>query len=219
MRVKSRKPPAAKPRSSAASARAAISETSANERMFGARRGREHHARRAEELRRGGLHAARLAPRDGVPGHEAREEVAQLALRLAHHLALGAAHVGDHGAPLEGERHIVQHRADGANRHRHHDQLHALRGFRGRIARGIDHAQGQRALERLPVAVVADDGGDRARAPQRQRQRAADESHADEGDGLEAAHQPRPSARASDARKRAFCSGRPTVTRRCSGSP
>ena len=44
---------------------------------------------------------------------------------------------------------------------------------------------------------------------------------ANDGERLEPAHRPQAftSARSSAARKRSLCSGRPTVTRRCSGMP
>ena len=148
MRVKSRKPPAAKSRSSAALPREAISYTSAKESRCGRwltaakirscssapavltrapiafpgaphecqrlrrrlRHRGQHDARAAEQVGARRVHAARLAPGDGMPRHESREALAKLFARDANHFALGAARVGDHRIRVQGERHVVQHR-------------------------------------------------------------------------------------------------------------
>ena len=87
---------------------------------------------------------------------------------------------------------------------------------------GVDDAERGGALERLAVAIDADDLRDGARAAHRERERAADEAHADDRDRLQAAQGSltRPSARARGQRGSArSAAGVPTVTRRCSGIP
>ena len=76
------------------------------------------------------------------------------------------------------------------------------------------------AIERALPPASADDVFDQPPAFGRQADRPADEADADDRDALEPLHfDVRPSARSSAARKRSLCSGRPTVTRRCSGMP
>ena len=188
-------------------------------RGFG--RGREHHARTAQQIHHRGVHAARLPAGDRTPRHEAGKALAQFFARDAHHLRLGAADVGDDGPRLHRGSDIAQHGRDGAHGNGDDDEVGAFRRLGNRAARGIDHAQRGRALEGGRVAIEADDLGHGAGAAQCKGEGASDEAYADDRERFQAAHgtQGLARARSSAARKRALCSGNPTVTRKCSGMP
>ena len=83
----------------------------------------------------------------------------------------------------------------------------------------VDDAKPVRRLDIASSPTDADDTFGSARALHRQRERASDQSDANHHE-LADAHHPyqRPSADSSAARKRRFSSGKPTVTRRCSGN-
>jgi len=180
--------------------------------------GREHDAGAAEKIGESRFHAARLAPGDGMARHEAPETLAQFLARDLHHLGLGAADVGHDRLVVHGERDIVQHRPHGAHGHGDHHEVGALHRFRNGFGRGIDGAQARGRFQRAAIAVESDDARGHAGAPQGEREGPADEAHADDRERLDAPHQAC-RARLSAARNRSFCSGRPTVTRRCFGKP
>src|SRR5512135_2773225 len=92
----------------------------------------------------------------------------------------------------------------------------AARRLRDRSCDRIDDAPIERELQVAGIAAEAHDVLAAPRLLERQRERAADQTDADDGDALERRHSLRLAARA--ARKVSFSSGVPAVTRRCSGS-
>ena len=91
-------------------------------------------------------------------------------------------------------------------------------GFVARKA-AINDAAPLCGVEIRPAAPDADYDARRARALERERERASDKSHPEHDELADPGDRHRWSAEASAATKRSISSGRPTVTRRCSGKP
>ena len=118
-------------------------------------------------------------------GNELRHPAAQLRVSLAHHVALGAAAIGDDGFRSEvrsDARHQFRHLP---NRCRQHDQI-GIGDFRCHIlADAIDDAELLRMNQRLFAAPEADQRFHLMRFSQCQRERTADQSDAENNDFTE----------------------------------
>ncbi|MNQ68424.1 hypothetical protein D3C85_829770 [compost metagenome] len=139
----------------------------------------EDHLVAAVQLAVGRLHAALLGAGDRVAGYEAGDARTEHLARGAHHVALGAAGVGEHrGAQLEAGQ-LRQHLLHGQDRHRQHDHLGADAG-RGQLAfAAVDHAQLHRQAARLGVQIDAHHLAAQAQLAQALGEGAADQAETD----------------------------------------
>jgi hypothetical protein len=154
------------------------------------------------------------APAMGWPGTKLGEFSAQARPGDGDHILLGAAGVGEDAAGRHGRGDIPEQGGHGADRDGDHDQIGIGHRFAGVLGDGIDDAQFPGLLQ---VGPAAPDAGYPPHQPlllQVQGEGTADQADANDDQVIDH-FAPRISPRA--ARQRAFCSGRPMLTRRYSG--
>ena len=123
---------------------------------------------------------ALLRAGNGMGGNEAGEAPGQMAPRVGDDVALGAAGVGHHRLRREMRRDPAHDGGHLPDRRREQHEIGALDRERGIARRLVDHAQLERGGEVRARAPDADDELYRARALQRERERAADQPDADD---------------------------------------
>ncbi|MCY1425077.1 hypothetical protein D9M71_408560 [compost metagenome] len=116
----------------------------------------EDHLVAAIEVRPGRLHPALLGAGDGMPRHETRRHATEGDPRGAHHVALGAADIGEHGIAEVVAGEFGQHPLHGQDRHRQLDHVGAAAGCLQRLLAAIHHAQLHGHAARFRVAIDAD---------------------------------------------------------------
>ena len=179
-----------------------------------------------------GARPAFLGAGDRVRRHKPRERRTEIFARVRDHVALGAAGVGHDRLRCEMRCNLRQHRRGLAKRHRQQHEVRVLHRQR-RIGRDfVDDAQAPRGQQIGAAAAYPDDPCNRLAFFQRERERAADQTDAENN---ELAHQWGAAACAtafcrarvlhaasdcrSASRKRSFSASRPVLTRRYSGIP
>ena len=177
---------------------------------------RRRHGNRVavEEIAARGLGAGLFGACDGMARHEVRRQRRE---RIDDG-ALDAADIKDERTSPRGFR---RSGGDGAHRHRDAGGVAGDEGF----STFVDDAKRMRIAQRRGAAVHADHVLEEAARLGCERERAAHHAGADQQQGFAGAlvfrdaHLPAATARSSAARKRAFSSGSPMVTRRWRGIP
>ncbi|MNZ82930.1 hypothetical protein D3C78_1016440 [compost metagenome] len=100
----------------------------------------------AEQGGVGGLYPALLGAGDGVAGHEVAQAVAEHLTRSTHHIAFGAADVGDDGAAQVQLCQARQQLFHGQDRYRKLDDVGADTGGSEVFFAAVDHTQGHSLL-------------------------------------------------------------------------
>ena len=192
-------------------------------RRVGRGGGRQDADAAAEEVRARGPGPRGLGPGDGVRADD-RADLRPRRLQLPERLRLHAADVGEHRTRPRVRRERGGDAGARGERRREDDHVRG-RGL-ARVARhAVDEPARACRLQALLAAAEAEHRARGLRPAGGGRERAADQPDARDrearGRGLRRALHGAPAARVSPSafRKRSFSSGRPTVTRRCSGKP
>ena len=109
-----------------------------------------------EQRRVGRRHAAAFGAGDGMTRHEAQRLAGEGLTRGAHHVALGAADVGEDGALQRQGRKLGQHPLHGENRHGELDDVGTRAGLGQLGDAAVDDAQLDRQPAGLRIAIDPD---------------------------------------------------------------
>ncbi|MNJ31494.1 hypothetical protein D3C77_261330 [compost metagenome] len=140
---------------------------------------RENHFMASEQGSIGGFHPALLGTGNRVPRHEVRQLFGKRLARSTHHIALGAADVGEHRTPKVKLRQARQELFHGQDRHGQLNDISANTGSSQVLFAAVDHPQLHRQLARLRIQVDTDHLAAQAAFAQALGERAANEPETD----------------------------------------
>ncbi len=178
----------------------------------GMRERRQDDAAVAVQLGKRGLDTTALGTGNRVPRHEVGRHLAECRAHVVDHAALGTAGVGEHGIVSQVAANGAKHLLHGAERHGHQHHVGTLHGTRQVGVIAVDDAEFDSLLQVFGIASGADYLITVAGCTQGARQRTANQAGTDDAQAPDHA-----STLASAARKRAFSTALPTVTRRWFG--
>ncbi|MCY1291780.1 hypothetical protein D9M70_409800 [compost metagenome] len=137
---------------------------------------REDHLVATKQLAVGRLHPTLFRAGDRMAGHEARRQAAESLTRGAHHIALGAADIGEDCPAQIQLGQFGQQFLHGQDRHRQLDHVGAQAGG-GQVGfTAVDHAQFHRQAARLGIQVDAHHLAEQALLTQALGEGAADQA-------------------------------------------
>ncbi|MNF60287.1 hypothetical protein D3C84_419000 [compost metagenome] len=117
---------------------------------------RQDHFVATEQLGVGGFHPALLGTGNRVPRHKARRHTAECFGGRTHHIALGAADIGQDRLPQIHARQTREHFLHGQDRHRQLNDVGALTGNTQVFLAAIHHTQLDREFARLWIEIHPD---------------------------------------------------------------
>ena len=147
-----------------------------------------------------------------MTGYELSNSMAEHTARRRHHIALGAAGIGEHGIGSQIRCELGKDGLHLPDRRRHQHKV-GLRHRAHQICDLIDHAKGQRLGIVFGQATDTDYPTNRFGLAQRKRKRATDQTNPDNGNAGDQAWVSCRESR-SAIRKRSFSCGNPMVIRR-----
>ncbi|MCY1298486.1 hypothetical protein D9M70_479760 [compost metagenome] len=139
----------------------------------------EYHLVTAEQAGVGRLHPALLRAGDGMAGHEERRHAVEYLARCAHHIALGAADVGQYRVAQVQASQLGQEFFHGQDRHRQLDHIGTATGGGQIVLATVDHAGFHGDAAGLLVLVDTHHFGEQALLAQPLGERAANQAQAD----------------------------------------
>ena len=181
----------------------------------------------AEQRALGRRDTTELRSGDGMAGNETRRHLAEHVTRAAHHIALGAADIGDHGGAQVELRQLAEQSFQGEDGCGELNNVGVTAGFGQRVGTAIHHAQLDRQFTRAGVQIEADHLAAKAGLTQPLGKRTANQPEPDHHQTIDDrcgslfhggwAHCC--STCVSTSRKRAFSRSVPMETRRNVGIP